>query len=278
MARLDLIHDASGALRAPWRIGVFLGVSALAAIILLGLLAPVTDTPIVAAGLCLALIVAHWASFRLAGRGDWHTVGLGREAARPATVALGTGIGALAIGVPTAILLAVGWFSIVPSEPANSLLVALQLAIFLLPAALWEELFFRGYLFATLREALGAPAALALTSLAFGLLHLGNAGANLQAIAQVAVAGVWLGVVLLATRSLYAAWLAHFAWNWTMAAVFHAPVSGIPFAVPDYRLVDTGPDWATGGVWGPEAGVFALLGMVLTMIYLFARRARRRES
>src|SRR5690606_22219082 len=155
---------------------------------------------------------------------------------------------------------------------------ALRLALVLLPAALWEELLARGYLFSTLRERWGSPVALVVTSVGFGLLHLENAGANLQAVAQVIFAGFWLGGILLATGSLYAAWLAHAAWNWTMAALLHAPVSGTPFSTPGWELRDSGPDWATGGVWGPEGGVFALVAMSLTLIYLFMRRARRGES
>jgi hypothetical protein len=42
-----------------------------------------------------------------------------------------------------------------------------------------------------------------------------------------------------------------------MAAVLHVPVSGLPFATPGYRAVITGPDWLTGGSWGPEGGVLA---------------------
>ena len=80
------------------------------------------------------------------------------------------------------------------------------------------------------------------------------------------------------TRSLYAALAAHLAWNWTLVGVLHTPVSGIPFATPDYRIVDAGPDWATGGVWGPEGGVPAALGLLSASIYLYARRKRREES
>jgi hypothetical protein len=58
----------------------------------------------------------------------------------------------------------------------------------------------------------------------------------------------------------------------------HSDVSGIPFATPDYRVVDAGPDWATGGAWGPEGGVPAALGLVSATIYLYLRRRRREES
>ena len=113
-----------------------------------------------------------------------------------------------------------------------------------------------------------------MTSVGFGLLHLANNGATVESLALVTLAGFFLAAVLYATRSLYAAWMAHFAWNWTMAVLFHSAVSGYPLESPRYRYVDAGPDWATGGDWGPEGGIPAGLGMIGGMTYLFARRPR----
>ncbi len=93
----------------------------------------------------------------------------------------------------------------------------------------------------------------------------------------VVLAGLFLGGVLLATRSLYAAFAAHLAWNWVLAGALHSAVSGIPFSTPDYRVVDAGPDWATGGLWGPEGGLPAALGLCAATTYLYARRRRREE-
>ncbi|MEO7366796.1 MAG: CPBP family intramembrane glutamic endopeptidase, partial [Gemmatimonadaceae bacterium] len=116
------------------------------------------------------------------------------------------------------------------------------------------------------------------TSIVFGLIHVSNPGSDPQAIGVVMLAGFFLGAILLATRSLYAATLAHFAWNWFMAAGLHTPVSGLPVSSPGYRVIDTGPDWLTGGGWGPEGGFAAALGMFVVLIYLFARPLRRMES
>ncbi|HEY9225707.1 MAG TPA: CPBP family intramembrane glutamic endopeptidase, partial [Gemmatimonadaceae bacterium] len=110
------------------------------------------------------------------------------------------------------------------------------------------------------------------TSLGFGLLHFQNAGATFGSLSLVTLAGVFLAAVLIATRSLYAAWMAHFAWNWMIAAVFHSAVSGNPFESPGYRYVDAGPDWLTGGVWGPEGGIPAAMGMMVGIAFLFGRR------
>jgi uncharacterized protein len=209
---------------------------------------------------------------------SWAAVRLDRAALRPRSIAMGTVLGALAVGVPSLVLLATGWLRVVPAPAGSSIFAGLSTLLFLAPAALWEELLFRGYAFTVLSEWLHPAVALGLTSVVFGLVHLQNSGASVASILVVILAGVFLGGVLLLTRSLYAAFAAHLAWNWTLAGALHAAVSGTPFVTPDYQLIDAGPDWATGGVWGPEGGVPAALGLTLATIYLYLRRPRREES
>jgi hypothetical protein len=112
------------------------------------------------------------------------------------------------------------------------------------------------------------------------LLHLKNAGVTIGSVLLVIAAGFLLGGVLVAVRSLYAAWMTHFAWNWTMAVVFHTAVSGYPLESPGYRYVDAGPDWATGGAWGPEGGIPAGIGMGggAAAAYAIARRRRSKRQ
>ncbi|MGH7690584.1 MAG: lysostaphin resistance A-like protein, partial [Gemmatimonadaceae bacterium] len=157
-------------------------------------------------------------------------------------------------------------------------MAAARVSWFLLPAALLEELLTRGYLFAVLRESLGWRPALAVTSVIFGGLHIPNHGATVETITLVTLAGVLFGAIILATGSLYAAWMAHFGWNWAMAVPLHSPVSGFPLATPNYQLLDAGPRWLTGGAWGPEGGLAAAVGMMAGLTYLYARRGRREES
>ncbi len=229
---------------------------------------------------CLALLAGTAMALRLfePGRdGAWRWVWMGREAAAPRRVAGGLLLGWAAIGIPCLVLWLVGWMRMVPQPDGSWWIVALRAAALLLPAALLEELLVRGYLLAVLRDGIGALAALALTSVAFGVLHWWNPGATTQSLALVSLAGIFLGGIVLVFRSLYAAWAAHFAWNFVMAALLHAPVSGIALGTPDYLFADSGPDWATGGPWGPEGGAGAMLGMLGGLTYLFARRARRGE-
>ncbi len=123
-----------------------------------------------------------------------------------------------------------------------------------------------------IRDAAGAPTAVAVTSVIFALLHLFNPGPTLLSTAMVALAGVFLATVRLSTGSLYAAWIAHLAWNVAQASVLHSAVSGLPLPTPGYRLSDNGPTWLTGGSWGPEGGVAAGAGMLVACI-LLSRRA-----
>jgi membrane protease YdiL (CAAX protease family) len=223
--------------------------------------------------------VGHVVTFRILEPRGWAVVRLGQAAARrPRPIIVAGLLGALAVGIPSLILLAVGWLRAEPGPSGSSLAAAASIALFLAPAALWEEMVFRGYAFAVLADWWGPAAALGATSMVFGLVHFQNAGSSLASVVVVILAGVFLGGVLLVTGSLWAAFAAHLAWNWVLAAVLHSAVSGIPFTTPDYRVVDAGPDWATGGVWGPEGGVPAACGLVLASIYLYVRRGRREES
>jgi len=281
------LFAANGRLRAPWRIVVFL-----AAVYCCGIAASILVAPIVSllyriVGLRVAsdgwvivaaLLGGHYVALRFIDRSGWAEVWLDRVAARPALLARGFLLGALSIGVPTLLLIGVGWLALKPSVHESLVSPSVRVSMFLLPAAFYEELATRGYIFAVLRQRLGGMVALAITSIGFGLLHLENAGANVQSIGLVILAGFFLGGVLLATRSVYAAWMAHFAWNWTMAVVFHTAVSGLPLESPEYRYVDAGPNWATGGLWGPEGGAAGGLGMLGGLGYLYARRnSGRRE-
>ncbi len=287
MSRSRFLYAPSGALRAPWRIAIFLAVTIAAWGVAATLFGPALTTLTARAGLpgtvdtdvgVIGLLVAHLACVRWVDKRPWSAVWLGRAAARPAVWLEGWALGALAIGLPCLALVALGAMRFGPAAPGSWLHAALRVTWFLLPAALLEELLTRGYPFAVLCESVRWPAALAMTSVAFGLLHLPNHGATPETIAMVTLAGVLLGAVVLATGSLYAAWMTHFAWNWVMAVPLHSPVSGIPLATPDYRLLDAGPRWLTGGAWGPEGGLAAAVGMMAALTYLYARRSRREES
>jgi hypothetical protein len=131
-----------------------------------------------------------------------------------------------------------------------------------------EEVRFRGLAFRTLDEGVGSAAAIALSAAFFGLTHAGNRGATPLGIAVVTAGGVMLAACYLRYRSLWVPIGFHFAWNTTMGVALGLPVSGA--AIPGLlRANAVGPDFWTGGAFGPEASailplfVFAAAGFYL---------------
>jgi uncharacterized protein len=224
----------------------------------------------------VAVVVATAIMLRSIDIRPWGDVGMDRRAARPRALLEGWLLGGLAIGLACAALIAARELRIIPGPEGSSLSAAFSLTVFLIVAALGEEMISRGYLLTTLSDGLGERTAVGVTSLLFGAAHLRNAGVTVQSFCIVTLAGVFLGAIRVTFRSVYASTAAHVAWNWVLAVAFHASVSGIRFDAPDYRTVDQGPDWLTGGQWGPEGGLAAAIGMLLVLAYLYHTRLRRR--
>ena len=274
----NLFFSHDRALRAPWRIAAFCLITVLAVLAASSLFGPIlewlgvgelaTEAWIEAIGVLGGTAIV----LRVMDNRPWSDVWMGQDAARPSLLALGFALGASAIGLPILVLIASHWLRNAGGPPGSWILAALRVTLFLAPAALIEELLTRGYILSVLRESWGWPWAIATMSVVFGAMHLFNAGVTLESLLLVTLAGFFLALVLYVTRSLYAAWMTHFAWNWTMAVLFHASVSGIPLEAPAYRYVDAGPNWATGGAWGPEGGLFAGLGMCAAIVFLIGRR------
>ena len=229
--------DARGRLHWPWRLAAFalfvLAASLAGSVVVYPMAAWVLRT---AFGVRLiaypwitlfALVAAHVLVRRSTdGEMTWARLGLDAAATSPRGICGGMAIGAASILLPSALLLAIGWLAVEPTEVGGWGRALSAPVLVLLPAACSEELLFRGYGFAVMRERFGWQVAVGVTSLAFALLHLTNPGAGAQSLALVALAGVWLGVVRVVTESLWATGAAHFGWNAVMALVLHTPVSG----------------------------------------------------
>jgi hypothetical protein len=229
-------------------------------------------------GQLAGIALATWIMLRGVDHRPWSDVDLGKSAARPRKLAVGWLIGMAAILATVAILHLAGLLRFVPVMAAGGWTgAAVRVTLVLLPAALAEEMASRGYLLTVLRERIGTRGAIAVTSAGFGLLHLSNPGWTVISLALVMLAGVLLAVVRVALGSIYAAWMAHLAWNWVMAVPLHAYVSGQRLEAPGYRAVTQEPAWLSGGRWGPEGGLIAALGMMMVVAYFYARR-RREES
>lgn len=173
------------------------------------------------------------------------------------SLALGAAVGGFLIAAAVGLLAAAGWLRWAP-EPGGMAEVAWALGritAFLAAAALAEELLFRGYPFQLLARRFGGPAALAVTSVLFGLVHARNPAVGTLGLVNIVLAGLLLGLAYWRTFDLWFAVGVHFGWNWMMGAPVDLPVSGITLEVPGFEPILEGPTAWTGGAFGPEGGL-----------------------
>lgn len=179
------------------------------------------------------------------------------------------GIGGSTRFGPNSIWWAGGSISIVGlSLVARDVLMALVLLIL---AGAFEELTFRGYAFQTLLRGMPPVVPILLLSIYFGLGHWGNPSRTFFSTVNTVLAGIWLAVAYLKTRSLWFPTALHFGWNWMMGAFFGLPVSGLLIPQhPILQLTSGSPIWLTGGDYGPEGGAAATI-IILVSIFVIWR-------
>lgn len=148
--------------------------------------------------------------------------------------------------------------------------------IFALVTAILEELLFRGFLFRLIARLAGTWGALALTSAVFGLAHAFNPGATVASSAAIALeAGILLGAAYAFTQRLWLPIGLHLAWNFTEGSIFGMSVSG--FSAKGALIAGNlrGPQSLTGGEFGPEASILAVVLCLAVAIFLCWKTIRR---
>jgi uncharacterized protein len=217
-----------------------------------------------AAALIAGSLLIHFADGR-------SPVALGIGVSRRTAVHIGSG---LAIGVVALAAAVLGMvvsgslrYETAPGAMGEWAAVVAAHAVIFTVAALAEEALFRGYPFQVLVRAAGPVLATLASSALFAAAHARNPEVGAFALLNIFLAGVLLAVAYLRTLSLWFATALHVGWNWAGAALFDLPVSGITdFETPLYDPALRGPDWWTGGAFGPEGGLVGTLGFAVALL------------
>jgi membrane protease YdiL (CAAX protease family) len=196
-------------------------------------------------------------------------MGLRREGLWLRELALGAALGPFLFALVLALELAFGWAKVQPGRIDAGGLVAGALTF--TAVAVNEEVATRGFILQVLARAWNPAAGLVASSVLFTALHLLNPGAWPAAMVTLIPAGLVLGWGYLATGRLWLPIAFHWSWNFAQGPLFGFPVSGLS---GDAVLAVTpiGPDWATGGAFGPEAGLLGLLGEAIVAAVILAWR------
>ena len=190
-------------------------------------------------------------------------------------LAAGAAIGALLFSLVALELFVGGFYHILKVHPTPDLAVA---AVLLIGGAVFEELLFRGVIFRLVEEWTGTWIALAVSAILFGLAHAANPGATpVSSLAIALEAGILLGAAYVLVRNLWLPIGLHFAWNFFEGPIFGTQISGHSFLRDAATAQLAGPSWITGGSFGPEAGVPAIVTCTIAAVLLLVAASRRKE-
>ena len=187
---------------------------------------------------------------------------------------LGGGLlaGLILFSIVIGIIAALGGYRVIGSNPATALYPAIAIAI---TSGVTEEIVLRGLFFRLIERLAGSWIALILSAALFGALHLGNANATWFAGLAIALeAGVMLAALYMLTRRLWAAIGLHAAWNFTQGGIYGVAVSGFDMGGL-LRARISGPDLLTGGAFGAEASLPALVVCTAFGVFLLVIAHRR---
>ena len=225
-------------------------------------------------GILLTSVTGYWAFVH------WHER---REATelhlRPMQLMLVGASGAALVALPMAVLFALGVYEMVLFRDASPALLGVAALIGI--AAILEELTYRCLLFRVVERAWGTKVALGVQAVVFALAHLENVEQGgisdvVTMLIAVTLVGLLWAAVFVLTRNLWAAAANHAAWNFTIL------LAGVPLSGnEDWRKMAplesrfAGPDWLTGGMFGPESSLLVIASTTVAVVLLL-RAARRR--
>ena len=136
--------------------------------------------------------------------------------------------------------------------------------------AVSEEIFFRGILFRMINRRWNIWAALVISALIFGGLHILNNNATLWSSIAIAIeAGSLLGAAYAYSKNIWLPIGIHWIWNYTQGNILGFPVSGEDNVTSIITPEISGPQWLTGGSFGAEASVIsAVIGLLISLWFI----------
>lgn len=145
-----------------------------------------------------------------------------------------------------------------------------ELVVTFLPAAVHEELLFRGYVFQKL-STWNRTFAILFGAVLFAALHLGNPSIGWLALANIFLGGVLLGLAYFAYQRLWFPIGLHLGWNLMTGPILGHEVSGYEALRTVLVTRGDGAIWITRGHFGIEGSVWATLAELVAIALLWRK-------
>ncbi len=150
-------------------------------------------------------------------------------------------------------------------------------------AGIVEEMVFRGIMMGVVEKRFNKTVAIIVPSLLFGLVHIMGMGFNLLSCILVVLAGTMVGVmfslIASATKSVWNSAIVHAVWNMVIIGGF----LWIGTELDEYSLItyklDVTSFWLTGGEFGIESSIVAVIGysLVCMLVLLDGKKRGKKE-
>ena len=123
-------------------------------------------------------------------------------------------------------------------------------------SAVFEEIAIRGYIFMVLEHAWGPSIAVVGSATVFSVFHMvKHPRIPLIFTINAFIFGLLTAEARLITGALWAPIGLHFGWNLAMGPIFGLPCSGRTYENGLVFSAVEGPEWVTGGLYSPDAGI-----------------------
>lgn len=140
-----------------------------------------------------------------------------------------------------------------------------------------EELAFRGYILQNLGEGIGLVWAVVASCILYGLMHMLNPNSTLLSGVLIAIFGFLRIFGWLRTSQLWLSIGMHAGWNFFQGPIFGFSVSGLNSESLIKHTI-TGPNWVTGGSFGPEAGIVVVPVLLLALMVMLLWTNKRVDT
>lgn len=166
-----------------------------------------------------------------------------------------------------------GNYSVLKINPVSFILIPFAI---MFTVAIIEEILVRGIIFRIVEEKLGSYISLTISSVLFGVFHLANPHGTLISGICITTAGFMLGAAFIYSRNLWMPIALHFAWNFTQSGIYGAVTSGNEKTSSLLEAKIQGPEFITGGAFGPEGSIQAILFCALATILLLVWKPQKK--